>query len=52
VGQHIDDVAEVLRAAHDARRRRDWTAAYERLTTALATAMLSADDLEALSDVA
>jgi DNA-binding CsgD family transcriptional regulator len=48
----MDDVAEVLRIAREAHRRRDWLGAYERFTTIRAVTGLSADDLQALSDAA
>jgi DNA-binding NarL/FixJ family response regulator len=48
----MDDVAAVLRAAREAHRRWDWLGAYERFTTARAATVLSADDLQALSDAA
>ncbi|MBW3605114.1 MAG: LuxR family transcriptional regulator [Actinobacteria bacterium] len=48
----MDDVAEVLRVAREAHRRRDWPGAYERFTTARAATVLSAEDLGALSDAA
>lgn len=46
------DVDEVLRAARDARSRRDWARAYELFATARDAVPLSPVDLDALSDVA
>lgn len=48
----MDDVDEVLRSGRDAHSRRDWTRAYELLTTAREAVPLSPGDLDALSDVA
>lgn len=51
-GERMDNVAELLRVAREAHRRRDWPGAYEAFTTARAAIVLSADDLQALSDAA
>jgi DNA-binding NarL/FixJ family response regulator len=48
----MDDVDEILGAARDAYRRRDWTGARERFTAARAAGELAAGDLEALGDAA
>ena len=46
----MDDVGEVLLAARDAHRRRDWPAAHERYAAARAAGELAAADLEAYAD--
>ena len=46
-----DSSAEVLAAAHAARRRRDWPRAYELYRAAREAGRLSAEDLDGLSDV-
>lgn len=48
---HTDGSAEVLAAAHAARRRRDWPRAYELYRAAREAGRLSAEDLDGLSDV-
>jgi DNA-binding NarL/FixJ family response regulator len=48
----MDQAAEVLQAARDAYRRRDWPGARERFTAARAAGELAAEDLEAFSDAA
>lgn len=48
----MDDVAEVLAAARDAYRRRNWPDAYGLFTRAREASALAAEDLNALSDVA
>ena len=48
----MDQAAEVLQAARDAYRRRDWPGARGGFTAARAAGELAAEDLEAFSDAA
>jgi hypothetical protein len=48
----VEDVGEVLQAARDAYRRRDWPEARARFAAARAAGALAAADLDALADAA